>query len=102
MRELAGGGRHFPVPIMKLFMEIVSILETILKQGYESGVFQLQDTKVVHFMIVGSISFFISSRSIRNKLPGYFDKIPESFEHNNDINEKIYKIILKGVEKKNE
>lgn len=101
LREVAGGGGSFPKKAMERFLKMLSILENILKKGYKNGIFKKSDTKLVHFMIVGSVSFFISTQNIRRKTSQSFDNTPENFsDSSNDINEPLYKIILRGLEKK--
>ena len=100
LREIAGGGRSFPKKAMEIFLRVLSILEEILKKGYENGVFRKSDTKLVHFMIVGSVSFFLSTQEIRRKTAKLLGDTVENFADSADINEQLYKIILKGLEKK--
>ncbi len=67
LREVAGGGSLFPKKAIERFLKMLSILEDILKKGAEDGVFKKADTKLIHFMIVGSVCFFVSTQRIRKK-----------------------------------
>ncbi len=102
MREVASNGKHFPQEVVEEFLSVVSILDNILLSGYQIGVFRKHDTKVVHFMIIGTISYFIASKPIRKIAPDKFRSvnIDGFFDSENDVAEILYKIILNGLEKK--
>ncbi len=98
-REIASSGKHFPNNVMDIFIKIVSLLNNILDNGYKEGVFLKNDAKVVHFLIIGAISFFILSAPIRENLKNREMDVPDFLITDGDINENLYKIILKGLEK---
>jgi hypothetical protein len=100
MREVASSGKHFSVSVMSIFLKTMSILDNILETGYKDNIFNKNDAKIVHFIIIGSISYITASKPIRHSLKKKFDKIPDFITSQENAKEVLYKIILKGLEKR--
>ncbi len=98
MREVASGGGYFPQKAVSIFLDILSILDNILIEGYKIKAFKKYDTRVVHFIIIGTISFFLASRPIRTTMLDRFDNTSVLTNGNENVGDELYKIILKGLE----
>ncbi len=98
LRAVASQCYLFPKQVMKKFLRMLSILEDILDKGYNEGVFKKTDTKLVHFMIVGGISFLLTTKDKRSSIYETFDNTPKNFNKDDKYaNRQLYEIILKGL-----
>jgi len=100
MREQISGGKNLPPSFISNISQMLKTLESILKEGEKSEVFEKVDTLTIHFMIIASLMFFINSAPIRAK----GDTLPERFSSADDkayaeFTLNITKYILKAVRK---
>ncbi|MCK5099197.1 MAG: hypothetical protein KAR45_13900, partial [Desulfobacteraceae bacterium] len=74
--------------------------DSILKEGKETGVFEETDTLTIHFMILSTLMFFITSAPIRREKKVFAKKFhPENDKLLMGVAENITKYILKAVRK---
>ncbi|AEA34376.1 TetR/AcrR family transcriptional regulator [Hippea maritima] len=99
MYEISSSGKHLPDLALELLSKATSFLDEILKEGINRGVFKNVNTLTVHFLIVGTVSFTVCSRNIRNTksktgiLPEFLTKEAKS------LCDEIFNIIVKGLER---
>ncbi|WP_025209424.1 TetR/AcrR family transcriptional regulator [Hippea sp. KM1] len=97
MGELSTSAKHMPQLALEMFLQAVGILNEILKEGKRIGVFREVNTLTIHLTIIGTISFIVCSREIRNdterikKAPQFLKKEPES------LCREIYLTITEGI-----
>lgn len=69
MREIAAGGRNMPVSARQHMQRLLQTLKSIIDQGVEQGLFRPTDPLMLQFMIIGSLSFHITSAPMRHSIP---------------------------------
>jgi AcrR family transcriptional regulator len=79
MREVAGGGDSMPDAAKAKMHQFLMILKSILVQGEEVGRYIHTDPMVIHFMIVGSLSLYITSEPMRKKMISSDVAVRDSF-----------------------
>ncbi|MCP3898192.1 MAG: TetR/AcrR family transcriptional regulator [Desulfobacteraceae bacterium] len=100
MREQVSKGRNLTDSVIKNIVGILNTLDSILKQGQENGVFIETDTLTIHFMILSTLMFFITTAPIREKKKAFTGKFqPKNEELLADVAENITNYILKAVRK---
>ncbi len=99
MREIASNGEHLPLAAARLFVRIVGILEEILKKGYQTGVFTVSDVKLVHFLIVGALSYYLPSVPLRQRLAQQMENPPVFLLSEDNLPDALYDFILKGLKR---
>lgn len=65
MREIASGGMHMPVKARQQMQRLLFTLKDILKAGEASGELDYVDPVATHFMVIGSLCFYICSEPMR-------------------------------------
>lgn len=83
MREQISGGKNLPESFLSNISQMLNTLESILKEGEKTKVFEKVDTLTIHFMILASLMFFINTAPIRSK----DNNLPEKFS---SVDEKAY------------
>jgi AcrR family transcriptional regulator len=68
MREIADGGSRLPDEVIAQMTRVIETLRLILEEGQRKGYFRPVNTIVTHFMIVGSIMFYMAGEQIRKKI----------------------------------
>ncbi len=96
-REIASNGKHFPPNIANTFIKIVKILDDILQKGSTSGIFNVRETKIVHFIILGTISYLLISAPLRAQLKDKLQHIPSFLNDDKETIDKLSKLILEGL-----
>lgn len=97
MREIASDGIHMSDEIMERFLCVLKILDNIIKQGVNEGVFVERDAKMVHFIVIGAISYYLSSCLLRKKLSKKFPSNEFLLRDVENVPLELYEIILKGL-----
>lgn len=69
MREIAGGGMNMPIAAREQMQRLLFALKVILQDGEKTGRFKSGDPLTTHFMILGSLCFFITSAPMRRAIP---------------------------------
>ena len=69
MREIAGGGMNMPLAAREQMQRLLFALKVILQDGEKTGRFKPSDPLTTHFMILGSLCFFITSAPMRQAIP---------------------------------
>lgn len=101
MRELASGGEKMPLKIRREMLRILGILKKILDEGEAEGIFRPSNHMVIHFMIIGSINFYVLSQPLRESIETEDSKIAETIKHNNidAAADEISRIICQSIRK---
>jgi len=102
LSELSVGGRNLPDDMFVGLKRIFSLLGSILKRGEEKGCFEKSLPIMVHFMIVGSINLFITTKQLRLKVENEFGKDICNDCKIEEISEHLFysiKKMLKGEDK---
>ncbi len=97
MRERASDGIHMSDEIMEKFLQILTILDGIIAKGVETGVFIKRDVKIVHCVVIGAISYYLSGFSMRKRLLKKISQNESLLKDVDDVPFEIYEIILKGL-----
>lgn len=97
MREIASDGVHMSDEIMERFLRVLKILDNIIKQGVNEGVFVARDAKIVHFIVIGAISYYLSSCLLRKRLSKTFPLNEFLLRDVENVPLELYEIILKGL-----
>ncbi len=97
MREIASDGAHLSNKVLEIFLKILDILKRIMENGVKTNIFEKKDTKVVHFLIVGTISFYLCSNILRSKMVKDFSGNEELLKDIEDVPQQLYEIIVRGL-----
>ncbi|NPA73142.1 MAG: TetR/AcrR family transcriptional regulator [Epsilonproteobacteria bacterium] len=73
LAELSSGGKNLPEDMFAGLKKIFSLLNKILKNGEKEGYFVEVIPIVIHFMIVGTINLFITTKDLRQRVQNEFD-----------------------------
>ncbi len=68
LNELASDGKKLPRDMFLGLRKIFGLLVDILKEGEKKGCFKKTKPIIVHFMIVGAINLFISTKNLRKSV----------------------------------
>ncbi|MBT3175538.1 MAG: TetR/AcrR family transcriptional regulator [Desulfobacula sp.] len=100
MREQLSQGRHLPDSFAKNIVQMLDGLTGILNQGNREGVFYVVDTVTIHFMILGTMLFQMTSSPIRRKKKAFLNKYqPEPGRLPPSVIDQICRYILRAVKK---
>ncbi len=100
MREQASKGKNLPELFAANIAEVLNTLDSILQQGKEEQIFEDVDTLTIHFMILATLMFQISSAPIRKEKKAFGKKYhPGNDENFSHVIQNITKYILKAVHK---
>jgi AcrR family transcriptional regulator len=81
LRELASDGAHLSRKTREIIREIIMIVENILEDGREEGIFRQTRAFIPYFMIVGSMNIFTSTRKMQKKFQDPADEFGFSASH---------------------
>ncbi len=73
LAELSSGGKNLPDDMFAGLKKIFFLLDKILKKGEKEGYFEDVIPIVIHFMIVGTINLFITTKDLRKRAKPEFD-----------------------------
>jgi AcrR family transcriptional regulator len=68
LREVASGGATLPDKMLIRMAGVFRMVQEVLAQGVEEGVFRQTDPLLTHVSMVGSIMFLVASQPIRARL----------------------------------
>lgn len=94
MREIAAAGKNMPIPARQQMQRLLQTLKAILKQGEQLGLFRTVDPLMTHFMIIGSLSFHITSEPMRLAIQTETKMDPTLDEAIGHVSELIYHALL--------
>lgn len=94
MREIAAAGKNMPVPARQQMQRLLGTLKEILIDGEKQGVFRCVDPLMIHFMIIGSLSFHITSEPMRLAIQSESKTDPSLDEAIGHVSELIYHALL--------
>lgn len=69
MRELASGGRSMPTTARQQMQRLLKTLALIVQEGVTQNHYRNADVLMLQFMIIGSLSFHITSAPMREAIP---------------------------------
>lgn len=98
LRELASDGSHLTDKTRAVLREIIAEIDTILKEGRKSGLFNDVKSFIPYFMIVGSMNIYTSTKKLRKK----FQDQNNDFGFSSTVDEtarELSMIILNGLMK---
>ncbi len=100
MREQLSQGRHLPESFAGNLVQLLDGLTSILAQGKKEGAFCAVDTVTIHFMIMGTMLFQMTSSPIRKKKKAFSNKYqPEPGILPPSVIDQITDCILRAVKK---
>ncbi len=67
LRELSDSGAHLPETIFDSMKKLFQLLSDILKKGEQEGIFKEEIPIIVHFMIIGAINLYITTKPLRKR-----------------------------------
>ena len=80
MREIASGSELMPDRAKAQMHRMLMIIKQIIEQGVKEENFLQVDPLMIHFMVLGSLSFFIASEPMRKKMQSTDKKLQKSFQ----------------------
>ena len=75
LRELSNSGAYLPDVMFDSMRKLFALLSKILKEGERQKLFFNVEPMLIHFMIVGTINLFITTKPLREKSSKIEDKI---------------------------
>ena len=67
LRELSDSGAHLPEMMFASLRKLFALLSEILREGEKQGLFHDIEPMIIHFMIVGTLNLFITTKPLREK-----------------------------------
>ncbi len=67
LRELSNSGAYLPDVMFESMRKLFALLSKILKEGEKQKLFSNVEPMIIHFMIVGTINLFITTKPLRKK-----------------------------------
>ena len=67
LRELSNSGAYLPDVMFESMRKLFALLSKILKEGERQNLFHNVEPMLIHFMIVGTINLFITTKPLRKK-----------------------------------
>ncbi len=67
LRELSNSGAYLPDMMFDSMRKLFALLSKILKEGEKQKLFSNVEPMIIHFMIVGTINLFITTKPLRKK-----------------------------------
>ena len=67
LRELSNSGAYLPDVMFESMRKLFALLSQILKEGEKQKLFSNVEPMIIHFMIVGTINLFITTKPLREK-----------------------------------
>ncbi len=67
LRELSNSGAYLPDVMFDSMRKLFILLSKILKEGEKQKLFSNVEPMIIHFMIVGTINLFITTKPLREK-----------------------------------
>ena len=75
LRELSNSGAYLPDVMFESMRKLFVLLSKILKEGERQKLFHNVEPMLIHFMIVGTINLFITTKPLRKKSSKLEDEI---------------------------
>jgi AcrR family transcriptional regulator len=102
LAELSTGGKNLPEEMFAGLKKIFLLLNGILKRGEEKGCFNDIIPILIHFMIIGTINLFITTKELRVKVGKKFDEDVCNSCDIEEVAEYIFRKMQKMLKKGNE
>jgi len=104
MREIAGGGDKLPNRAKAQMHRVLMLVKSILDQGEKEALFVKTNVLTVHMMVVGSLSFYITSEPMRKMMVSSDPAVQNSFQKSTveELSEEIYTMVKNALLNKKE
>lgn len=96
LRELASDGTHLTDKTRRILGEIIKVVDNILRDGQQAGVFRKTKTFLPYFMIVGSMNIYTSTQKMRKRFKGHKDEYGFSMTSQETAKE-LASIVINGL-----
>lgn len=96
LREIASGAVHLPDRVVGQMLEILGLLQALLREGVEAGDLRPSDPLLTHLLILGAVTFMTATRPVRARLQGLAPGLgdPESPRQLADF---LAEVLLHGI-----
>jgi TetR/AcrR family transcriptional regulator len=96
LREIASGAADLPDAVVLQMAELMAMMQALLREGNESGVFRAVDPLLTHLMILGTVTFMTATEPVRSRIaalvPGAARAEPPS-----DLAGYLSDVLLNGI-----
>ncbi len=96
-REIGSIGAHLSDKVMGKFLRVLGILDGIIEKGVRKGCFVKKDVKIVHFIVIGTVSYYLCSVPLRKRLSKRFPNKGYLLKELRNVPEELFEIVLKGL-----
>lgn len=97
LREIAAGGTHLTMPVLRRMVGVLGITRTIVLEGQASGAFRSIDPLIAHLMIIGGTVFIANALRIGERFAAAGATLPSPFPPPDQIASRILDILLFGI-----
>ncbi|MGV8040895.1 MAG: TetR/AcrR family transcriptional regulator [Thermoanaerobaculaceae bacterium] len=97
MREIAAGGTHLTMPVLRRMVGVLGITRTIVLEGQATGEFRQIDPLVAHLMIIASTVFIANALRVGERFAAAGAALPSPLPHPDEIANRITDILLFGI-----
>lgn len=97
MREIAAGGAHLTMPVLRRMVGVLGITRTIVLEGQATGEFRQIDPLVAHLMIIASTVFIANALRVGERFAAAGAALPSPLPHPDEIARRITDILLFGI-----
>lgn len=97
MREIAAGGTHLTMPVLRRMVGVLGITRTIVLEGQATGEFRQIDPLVAHLMIIASTVFIANALRVGERFAAAGAALPSPLPHPDEIARRITDILLYGI-----
>lgn len=97
MREIAAGGTHLTMPVLRRMVGVLGITRTIVLEGQAAGEFRQIDPLVAHLMIIASTVFIANALRVGERFAAAGAALPSPLPHPDEIARRITDILLFGI-----
>jgi AcrR family transcriptional regulator len=101
MQEISGGGDKMPNLAKAQMHKVLMLIKSILEQGEKEGVFMKADVLTIHFMVLGSLSFYITSAPMRKTMVSSDANIQNAFSNSTieEFSDELLTMLTKALQK---
>lgn len=99
LREIAGGGVKLPNRAKAQMHRVLMLVKSILNQGLQEGLFVKINVLTIHFMVVGSLSFYICSEPMRKIMVSTDADVQNSFQNSTieEVSDEIFTMVKNAL-----
>lgn len=97
LREIAAGGAHLTMPVLRRMVAVLGITRTIVLEGQAAGALRPIDPLVAHLLIIGGTVFIANALRIGERLAAAGAALPAPLPPPDEIARRITDILLFGI-----